>query len=53
MFDRLCIYLLFMTFIFLDETGLYWSAFDGNLIQTKELVSQGEDVNKRSGWEGK
>ena len=37
----------------LDETGLSWSALRGNLIQTKELVSQGEDVNKRSGDYGK
>ena len=53
MFDRLCIYLLFMTFIFLGPTALYWSAYDGNLIRTKVLVSQGEDVNKRSGASGK
>ena len=37
----------------LDETGLYWSAYRGNLGRTKELVSQGEDVNKRSGPHGK
>ena len=42
-----------MTFIFLDETDLYWSAWSGDLIRTKELVSQGEDVNKRSGPLGK
>ena len=53
MFDRLCIYLLFMIFIFLDETDLYWSAYFGDLGRTKKLVSQGEDVNKRSGPGGK
>ena len=53
MFDRLCIYLLFMTFIFLDWTDLASAAIQGDLIQTKELVSQGEDVNKRSGDFGK
>ena len=53
MFDRLCIYLLFMTFIFLGPTDLRYAAYEGNLIRTKELVSQGEDVNKRSGGAGK
>ena len=42
-----------MTFIFLDKTDLADAAEDGNLIRTKELVSQGEDVNKRSGYDGK
>ena len=37
----------------LDETDLARSAGRGNLIRTKELVSQGEDVNKRSGRYGK
>ena len=53
MFDRLCIYLLFMTFIFLDYTDLADAAMGGDLDRTKELVSQGEDVNKRSGYGGK
>ena len=53
MFDRLCIYLLFMTFIFLGLTDLADAAKDGDLGRTKELVSQGEDVNKRSGGAGK
>ena len=48
-----CIYFLFITFIFLDRTDLAWSAEEGDLIRTKELVSQGEDVNKRSGAYGK
>ena len=42
-----------MTFIFLGMTDLAVSAYHGNLIRTKELVSQGEDVNKRSGDYGK
>ena len=42
-----------MTFIFLGRTDLASSAIRGDLIQTKELVSQGEDVNKRSGPDGK
>ena len=42
-----------MIFIFLDYTDLALSADRGNLIRTKELVSQGEDVNKRSGGYGK
>ena len=37
----------------LDYTDLAISAAQGNLIRTKELVSQGEDVNKRSGDYGK
>ena len=37
----------------LGQTDLAWSASDGDLIRTKELVSQGEDVNKRSGDYGK
>ena len=42
-----------MTFIFLVPTDLARSALYGDLIRTKELVSQGEDVNKRSGPGGK
>ena len=53
MFDRLCIYLLFMTFIFLDYTDISDAAYQGSLVRTKKLVSQGEDVNKRSGGYGK
>ena len=34
-------------------TGLADAAVFGNLGRTKELVSQGEDVNKRSGLYGK
>ena len=37
----------------LDRTDLARSAERGDLIRTKELVSQGEDVNKRSGGAGK
>ena len=37
----------------LDRTALARSAEYGNLARTKELVSQGEDVNKRSGDYGK
>ena len=37
----------------LDETELLQSAGRGDIIRTKELVSQGEDVNKRSGGAGK
>ena len=37
----------------LGETDLAKSAYRGNLGRTKELVSQGEDVNKRSGYVGK
>ena len=42
-----------MTFIFLDRTDLADAAGDRDLVRTKELVSQGEDVNKRSGRYGK
>jgi len=38
---------------FLEETDLAQSAYHGDLIRTKKLVSQGEDVNKRSGDYGK
>ena len=42
-----------MKFIFLAQTDLAFAAEEGDLIRTKELVSQGEDVNKRSGRDGK
>ena len=42
-----------MIFIFLGMTDLAGAAYNGNLGRTKELVSQGEDVNKRSGDYGK
>ena len=56
MFDRLHIhmYILLVHDIYiLDKTDLAYAAGDGDLIRTKELVSQGEDVNKRSGDYGK
>ena len=46
-------YILVVHDIYIGGTGLYYPAMNGNLIRTKELVSQGEDVNKRSGYYGK